>query len=280
MQRSEFTLNGYAGRLAGVRWSAGPSARKPWYIAILVHGYGEHIARYEHVAARLVADDAVVYGHDHVGHGRSDGERVAIADFEPVVDDVRRCVDLARRENPDLPIILVGHSMGGMIVARYAQLFSEDLAAVVLSGPVIGRWAAVDALLASDPIPDAPIDPATLSRDPAVGAAYADDPLVWHGAFKRPTLEALRTMIHAINTDGPLRLPALWVHGEDDQLVPIEGSREGWQRLTGGQGAEITYPRARHEVFNEINSADVLGDVVEFIHGVVEEALRAVDAEV
>ena len=261
MNRSDVTVDGHAGRLVGVRWSGSD----PRYIAVIVHGYGEHIGRYEWVAAQLVADGAAVYGHDHVGHGRSDGERVLIADYEPVVDDVRRLVDLARSEHPDLPVVLIGHSMGGMIAARYLQRFGEDVVCAVLSGPVLGRWGPT-ALLDLDGIPPTPIDPATLSRDPRVGAAYVADPLVWHGDFKRPTLVALAAALDAINAGGQLAVPTCWLHGGDDQLVPIEDTRFGWEHIAGEGGQAGAYDGARHEIFNETNRQEVLGDVLTFVH--------------
>ena len=260
---TEFDIDGHAGRLVARRWQAA----SPTYVALLSHGYGEHVGRYEEVATRLATDGAAVYGIDHVGHGRSDGERVLVADFEGVVDDVRRLERVARADHPGLPVVLIGHSMGGMIGARYAQRFGADLACVVLSGPVIGRWDAVTALLAADEIPDAPIDPATLSRDPAVGQAYVDDPLVWHGPFKRTTLEALQACIDAVNAGGPIvATSVLWLHGEEDQLVPIEPSREGWARIAGPGARQKSYPGARHEIFNETNRAEVLDDVLAFVH--------------
>ncbi|TYL52128.1 lysophospholipase [Nocardioides sp. BGMRC 2183] len=260
----ELTLAGHAGDLHVQSWEP---AGAPRCLAILVHGYGEHIGRYEHVAVRLVAEGAAVYGLDHLGHGRSAGERVLIGDFEPVVDDVHTLVEHARATHPALPVVMIGHSMGGMIAARYAQRYGEGLACVVLSGPVLGRWDAVDALLAAEEIPDAPIDPSTLSRDPSVGEAYVADELVWHGPFKRPTLEALSTTIAAIDATGAVTsTPVLWLHGEEDQLVPIEGSRTGWQRLRGPDAEERSYPGARHEIFNETNQDEVLDDVVEFVN--------------
>jgi alpha-beta hydrolase superfamily lysophospholipase len=136
----------------------------------------------------------------------------------------------------------------------------------VLSGPVLGRWDAASGLLALDEIPDTPIDPDTLSRDPAVGKAYADDPLVWHGRFQRRTLEAIVACLDRIRSHGPLgALPTLWVHGEDDQLVPIDATREGIDALRGVVFEEKTYPEARHEVFNETNKDEVLADVTGFI---------------
>jgi len=259
----EWTLDGHGGRLVARTWSGGAA---PSHVVLLAHGYGEHVGRYEHVAAALGANGAAVYGVDHVGHGRSEGEPVLIADFERVVDDLHE-VDLrARAEHPGLPVVLIGHSMGGLIAARYAQRYGDSLAALVLSGPLVGAWEAVGQLLALPELPDVPLDSTTLSRDPAVGAAYEADPLVWHGPFKRPTLEAIRSGLAAIEQGPSLgSLPLMWAHGEDDQLVPMTGSRSGIERLRGERFVEKVYPEARHEIFNEINKDEVLADVTAFV---------------
>ena len=262
MDETDFRYQGHAGSIFGRKWSG----NRAEYVALLVHGYGEHSGRYAHVARRLVDDGAVVYAIDHVGHGQSEGERVLIADFEPVVDDVHLLEVRARSEHPDLPVVLVGHSMGAMIGARYAQRWGADLACTVLSGLVIGSWAALDALLAPDEIPDVPIDPSTLSRDPAVGEAYVADPLVWHGPFKRPTILAIQHAIDVITASGKVDTPILWLHGEDDQLVPMRGSTAGWASLAGKHASAKSYPEARHEIFNETNQREVLDDVIAFIH--------------
>lgn len=258
----EYGFTGTRGQIVVREW---PNDQ-PRYVALLVHGYGEHIGRYEHVADTLVRHGAAVHGPDHMGHGKSEGERVLIDDYEDVVTDVHTVDERARADHPGLPVVLIGHSMGGLIAARYAQRYGETLAALVLSGPVLGSWEVIPQLLALDPIPEIPIDPATLSRDPAVGAAYAEDPLVWHGPFKRTTLEALATALDTIakgGTFGPL--PTLWIHGSDDQLVPLSGTRPGIEAVKGSDFEEIIYPEARHEVFNETNKDQVLADVTAFI---------------
>ncbi|MGC5163406.1 lysophospholipase [Rhodococcus sp. DT1] len=263
-----FTLDGHAGTLAARQWETAT----PRYIALLCHGYGEHAGRYDHVAARLVDDGAAVYAVDHAGHGLSDGERVFLPDFELVVDDFRRLDLTARRDHPGLPVALIGHSMGGMIAARYAQRFGDELAAVVLSGPVLGTWPVVDALLEADEIPDTPIDPATLSRDPEVGRAYIDDPLVWHGPFKRVTVQALKACLDLVTAAGPVEtVPVLWLHGEDDRLVPFDGTASGWSTFAGSASSSKVYPGARHEIFNETNRDEVLGDVLDFVHSHLRE---------
>ncbi|RCV57429.1 alpha/beta hydrolase [Marinitenerispora sediminis] len=250
-------------RLAARAWAA--ESGEPGWLAVLVHGYGEHIGRYGHVAEYLCGRGAVVYGLDHQGHGRSDGERVLIEDFTDVVTDVHRLVTQARTAYRTIPLVLVGHSMGGLIAARYAQLHPDGLAGLVLSGPVLGRWRSAEELLSHAEIPDTPIDPATLSRDPAVGESYVADELVWHGPFRRTTLRAITTELARITEAGSLgTLPLLWLHGSDDRLVPLADSAAGVARLAGSDAAARIFPGARHEVFNETDRAEVLAEVVRF----------------
>ncbi len=95
----EHVLTGTHGRITVREWHGAP----PRWVALLVHGYGEHIGRYEEVADVLVAEGAAVYGPDHAGHGKSDGERVLIEDFEDVVADVHGVARLARAAHPGCP---------------------------------------------------------------------------------------------------------------------------------------------------------------------------------
>jgi alpha-beta hydrolase superfamily lysophospholipase len=240
-----------------------PDAR---HIVILAHGYGEHLGRYGYVAESLAQRGAVVLGPDHVGHGRSGGERVVITDYDLVVEDLHSVLMRAKQRHPGLPVVLVGHSMGGMIGARYAQLHSDELAGLVLSGPVLGTWSPVTDMLALEQIPDDPLDVSTLSRDPAVGQLYNADELVWHGPFKRTTIEALDTGLRAISAGPKLgALPTLWLHGEDDPLVPLTETRTGIETLEFTDLEEVIYPGARHEVFNETNKNEVIGKTADFI---------------
>jgi alpha-beta hydrolase superfamily lysophospholipase len=262
----EHTLCGTRGTLVVHEW---PHPR-PACVALLVHGYGEHAGRFREVAEVLGAHGAAVYAPDHIGHGKSSGERVVVADFEDVVSDVHAVAGLARAAHPGLPLVLAGHSMGGLISARYAQRYGDELAALVLSGPVIGAWELPGRLLALDEIPGTPVSPAALSRDPAVGAAYAADALVWHGPMKRPTVEAFARTLETVARAGDVgRLPVLWLHGEDDRLVPLAGSRIGVEQLSGGDLTERIYPGARHEVFQETNRAEVFADLTGFLDRVL-----------
>ena len=258
-------LRGPVRKLVARTWDCTEAAD---HVVVIAHGYGEDIGRYERIAQALVANGAVVYAVDHAGHGKSDGDRVLIGDFEDIVSDLRALHETARLEHPDLPAVLLGHSMGGMIAARYAQRYGDVLEVLVLSSPVIGSWRAVTDLLSLDEMPDAPLDVSTLSRDPAVGARYNEDPLIWHGPFKRATVESFKRTLATIS-EGPSvdDLPLIWVHGDDDQLVPLEASREGVHHLRGRTYEERIYPDGRHELFNETNADEVLAEVTALIRG-------------
>ncbi|MFC9930366.1 alpha/beta hydrolase [Streptomyces sp. NPDC127190] len=243
---------------------------EPRFLALVVHGYAEHAGRYDELAGVLGGHGAAVYAPDHRGHGRSAGERVLIEDFEDVVTEVHTVAESARAAHPGLPLVLVGHSMGGLISARYVQRYGAEVSALILSGPVIGAWELPGRLLALPEIPDTPISPAALSRDPAVGAAYAADPLVWHGPMKRPTLEAFARTLETVARGGDAGgVPVLWLHGDDDRLVPLPGSRIGVERLSGGRLTERIFPGARHEVFNETVKEEVFAEVTGFLDQVL-----------
>jgi alpha-beta hydrolase superfamily lysophospholipase len=264
MSAEEFEIAGTRGRIVVHRWDV----EEPRYVALISHGYGEHARRYDHVAARLNADGAVVYAPDHHGHGRSDGERALAEDLEGAVTDLHLVAERAAEEHAALPTVLVGHSMGGLIAARYGQRYTDELRALVLSGPAVGGNPEIEALAEMDPIPDVPIDPAVLSRDAAVGQAYADDPLVYHGPFRRETLLGFGAATTAVAEGGTFgELPTFWIHGEDDQLVPLVHTRPAIEAVKGARFSEKIYPGARHEIFNETNRDEVLDDVVAFLDG-------------
>lgn len=268
----EWTLDGKHGPVRVQEW---PNEHASW-LALLSHGYGEHIGRYEHVAVALQAAGATVVGPDHEGHGRSAGQRAVITNFEDVVDDLHDVAQRTATRFAGLPQVLIGHSMGGLIAARYAQRYSSELAALVLSGPMFGARPLVEQLLALEAIPNVPLDPSVLSRDAAVGTAYAADPLVWHGPFQRPMLQAMAAALNAVEAGPSLGdLSTLWVHGEADQLVPLTATRPLIDHLRGTRFEERIFAEAHHEVFNEINRDEVLGVVIDFVRRTLASAQAA-----
>jgi alpha-beta hydrolase superfamily lysophospholipase len=247
----------------------------PRAVVVLAHGYAEHARRYDHVAARFAAAGLATYALDHRGHGRSGGKRVYLRDITEYTEDFHTLVGIARSENPGLKLIVLGHSMGGGIVFTYGVRYPDDYDAMVLSGPAINANESVSPmklLLAKVvgkiapglPVENLPAD--AVSRDPKVVSAYENDPLVHHGKLPagigRALIEVGETMPQRA---AAITAPLLVVHGDQDKLIPVEGSK----RLTDCIGsADVhlkVYPGLYHEVFNEPEQELVLDDVTAWI---------------
>lgn len=244
-----------------VRWwePAGTSIA----VVIVVHGYAEHGGRYAHVAGAFAAQGWATVAPDHLGHGRSDGERGLIADFAHVVDDLHATVDLAEAAYPGVPILMAGHSMGGLLTARFVQRSPHRLAGAAFLGAVLGDWPWARAVLAEPSLPEEPSHPDGMSRDPATNRSYAEDPLVYHGGYKRPllvsevaTLDAFRAEIDRI------RVPVACLHGSADPFVPPGPTVQAVVDMPSTDKLIRVYPGAKHELVNETNRDEVLGDLV------------------
>jgi alpha-beta hydrolase superfamily lysophospholipase len=265
MTATSTTLAGARGSLFVRTWKGSGDGR---YVVLLAHGLAEHSGRYHHVAEHLLAHGAaVVVAPDHYAHGESEGPRADFDDIEVMVDDLHLVGQRLSADHPDLPVVLVGHSLGGIIATRYAQRYGAELAALVLSAPVIGGNPGFEGLLSMDPMPDVPLDPAALSRDPAVGEAYAADPLVYSGPVNRSALTSIFASVDRIAREDPFgdELPTLWIHGENDPLAPYDVTGKAFERTGGAKLEQKVYPGAMHEIFNETNKDEVLKDVTDFL---------------
>jgi alpha-beta hydrolase superfamily lysophospholipase len=260
-EATQTELAGNRARIVVHHWSPAEAT----FVVLLAHGISEHARRYDHVADALVDAGAAIYAPDHMGHGLSDGER-SLVDVETHVDDLAAVEAQARAEHPGLPVVVIGHSLGGVIATRLVQRDASRYAALVLSAPVVGGNPELLGLLALDPIPEIPLDPMMLSRDPAVGEKYAADELVYSGPLKRGSLESVKAAVEDIAAGpGFGALPTLWLHGENDPLAPYAVTKEALVHLRGDTFEEKMYPGAMHEIFNETNRQEVIGDAVAFI---------------
>ncbi|MEE6179815.1 alpha/beta hydrolase [Mycobacterium sp. 050134] len=271
--RSERNFDGVGGvRIVYDVWTPDTPARA---VVVLSHGLGEYARRYDHVAQRFAEAGLVTYALDHRGHGRSGGKRVLVRDITEYTADFDTLVGIATREHPGLTCIVLGHSMGGGIVFAYGVERPDNYDMMVLSGPAvaaqdqISRVKALAARVLGAVVPGLPVeelDVEAISRDPAVVAAYNEDPLVYHGkvptGIGRALLQVGETMPHRAPA---LTAPLLVVHGSDDRLIPVAGSRR-LVDCVGSTDVELkVYPGLYHEVFNEPERDQVLGDVVAWI---------------
>jgi len=256
----EFQVPGHAGALHVRLWTPNSTPRA---LIFILHGYAEHGGRYSHVAEALVAQDLAVLAPDHVGHGLSEGERALITDFGLVVDDLGATASATSEKlNVAVPLLLVGHSMGGLLAARFVQRWPNRAAGAAFLGAVIGDWKWARKVLSLPQLPPEDSDPMGMSRDLDVCRAYAADPLVYRGLYKRPLLEAevvaldeFREEIHEI------RIPVGFFHGTADPFVPYGDSLQAINDMPSAAKTIKLYAEAKHELVNEINKEEVIGDL-------------------
>jgi alpha-beta hydrolase superfamily lysophospholipase len=272
--RTEHTFDGVGGvRIVYDVWIPDVTPRA---VVILSHGFGEHARRYDHVAQRFGREGLVTYALDHRGHGRSGGKRVLVKDISEYTGDFDTLVGIASQEHPGVTRIVLGHSMGGGMVFAYGVEHPDDYDLMVLSGPAVAAQTAVSPLLAwlakaigaiAPGLPVQQLDAGAISRDPAVVNAYNTDPLVHHGKVPAGLARALMLVGATMPQRAPsLTAPLLVVHGSDDHLIPVEGSRQ-LVAAVGSSDVELkVYPGLYHEVFNEPEQDQVLDDVVSWIN--------------
>lgn len=249
-------------------------------IAIVVHGYAEHGGRYRHLAERLAASGTATYAPDHLGHGNSDGERALITDFEHVVDDLATLADIAAVEHPGVPLFLIGHSMGGLLTARFCERWPERVAGAVFLGAVLGDWEWARRVVTTDTIPHVPSDPNGMSRDPEACRHYAEDPLVYHGTYKKPLLVSELETLDRFNAElDRIVMPVLFLHGTDDPFVPYQASLDAVERMPSLDKTAKLYHGARHELVNETNREEVISDIVGFVQRVAAKLPGSAPAE-
>ncbi|KDO92377.1 lysophospholipase [Mycobacterium timonense] len=273
MNRTERSFDGVGGvRIVYDVWTPEVAPRA---VLVLAHGFGEHARRYDHVARRFGAAGLVTYALDHRGHGRSGGKRVLVRDIHEYTTDFDTLVGIATREHHGLKCIVVGHSMGGGIVFAYGVERPDNYDLMVLSGPAVAAQDQVSPLLAlaakvlGGIVPGLPaqeLDADAVSRDPEVVAAYRNDLLVYHGKVPAGVGRALLQVGETMPQRAPaLTAPLLVVHGSDDRLIPVAGSRR-LVECVGSADVELkVYPGLYHEVFNEPEREQVLDDVVGWI---------------
>lgn len=241
---------------------------QPRALVLILHGIAEHSGRYEAVGRQLAAAGFGAVAIDQRGHGETEGPRNHVEKWSHFHDDAQD--QLAQLRTFGLPVVLLGHSMGGLIATSYAVTDRPQPDLLVLSGPALGvavpGWQQTIvhklAQLAPRFVLAPPFDTAVLSRDPAVGDAYNADPLVRPGGSTQ-LLSQLMLAAGAIGGDlDRLTLATLCLHGGDDELVPTEASAV----LDAVPSAERhVLANLRHEIFNEPEGPEVVQQVIDWL---------------
>jgi len=268
MKHTENFFNGI--RNAKIYYQYWLPEEKPKAIFLLVHGLVEHSGRYMNVVNYFVPRGVAIYGFDHIGHGKSEGKRAYIEHFKDFTDTIKQYYDQIRVWHPDTPIIIFGHSMGGLISTNYLLDFQTELSAAVISGPPLILPNAISVLsgeLIAKFIPWLgliKINPNDISRDKEVVQAYIDDPLVNNDRISAGLLnEIIKGMKRVASEAENINLPLIIVHGGADKLAEPEGSQMLYDRATSQKKAIKIYDGLYHEVLNEPEREQVLADIAQ-----------------
>jgi len=258
----------------------------PRAVVLMVHGLGEHASRYDHVAQQLLSWGFAVRAYDQRGHGESGGARGGLSSEALLLDDLAEVVDDTRLRAPrlpqaagtnqaekPLPLILLGHSLGGLVVGRFVSLGMRPVDGLVLSSPALdpGLSAFQKLLLAVLPVV-APnlrvnngLNPAYLSHDPEVVRKYQADPLVHAKISARLARFIASAGPATVAAAGNWGTPTLLMYAGADKLVNPAGSRAFAEAAAGGPGAKVLtvkcFDELYHEIFNESDSAPVFASL-------------------
>jgi len=240
-------------------------------VIALVHGHGEHIGRYEHVAEAMNAAGYAMTGFDLRGHGRSTGKRGHAPSYDALLDDVMRFLRQTAARFPDMPIFLYGHSLGGNLVINTALRRKPAVKGVIATGPWLrlafeppaAKISLAKTMQSILPglLQSSGLETAALSHDEAVVRAYENDPLVHDKISARLFVVMYDAGLWALEHASELTLPMLLMHGSADRLTSADASREFAERA----GEKVTlkiWDGAYHEIHNEPEKEDVFRTMI------------------
>ena len=289
MEPDTFSLRSADGRkLVGYRWAA-DGGQTSIGVVVLVHGMGEHLRRYDHVASALTAHGFAVYGHDHRGHGASlarnhEPGQLGPGGWAALVDDLNLVIGQAKSNHPHRRVVMVAHSMGSFATQQFLLDHGANVDAVALTGtgaldllePALDLSNDLDLSAFNAPFQPARTDFDWLSRDESIVDAYLSDPLCGFGIDSASTKDmfvgARRLADPAELARMPHDLPMYVAVGSKD---PVNGGLTLlWPLVDRYRAAGLTdvtvrvYNDGRHEILNEINRAEVIDDLLQWLQRV------------
>ena len=241
---------------------------------VLVHGLGEHMGRYQHVIQHLNDWGFAVRAYDQYGHGTASGKRGCLPSTDRLLDDLALVIDdtrkqMAAQDHANLPLILLGHSMGGLVAARFVSLNIRPVDALVLSSPALGaKLKAIDKLLLAVLPVIAPnlavangLNANKISHDPAVVKAYLADPLVHNKISPRLGKWIMDSGAATLQAASTWSVPTLLMFAGQDKLVDPAASRRFTELAPKSMLQSTCYEALYHEIFNEVDSSPVFAEL-------------------
>jgi alpha-beta hydrolase superfamily lysophospholipase len=243
----------------------------PVAVLLVVHGLAEHSGRYINPVDYFVPKGYAVYSFDLSGHGKSEGKRGYVERFANYPDDVNTYYDMVKKENPNVKIFLVGHSMGGTIATAYAIKHQDELNGLILSGAVLKAGASITtaaifmAKVLSALMPKmgvTKLDASAVNRDKAGVDAYVNDPLNYTGKISaRLGAELLKEIQSLPAQISKISLPILIMHGSADRLSDPSSSKTLFEGVSSKDKTLKYYEGFYHEIFNDPQRQQVFADM-------------------
>jgi acylglycerol lipase len=247
---------------------------KPKASIMLVHGHGEHVVRYDHVAAVLTENGYAMLGFDLCGHGKSGGPRGHVQSYNAYMDDIAAFSQQVEQRYAGLPHFLYGHSLGGNLVLNYALRRKPELRGVIATGPwlkLVFQPPASQVKLGKLMNGIAPgftqhskLNTKGLSHDQAVVSAYENDPLVHDKISARLFVEMYETGQWALEHAAEFPLPLLLMHGADDPITSAKASQE-FAEKAGDKVTLKIWDGMYHEIHNESEQAQVFAYMIDWL---------------
>jgi alpha-beta hydrolase superfamily lysophospholipase len=255
-------------------YARGWKPEAPKAVVVLVHGHGEHVNRYDHVAATFTQAGYAMQGFDLRGHGQSAGQRGHTPNYESLMNDITDFLADAQKRYPRLPVFLYGHSMGGNQVINYVLRSSQGLKGVIATGPwlklafdppaaQVMAAKVLNSIVSSFSLTST-LDQSFLSRDPEVVSKYAADPLVHDKISVRLYNGIYESGLWALEHAGELKIPMLLMHGSGDKITSAPASQEFAQKA-GNLVTLRIWDGFYHEVHNEPEKAEVIQVMVDWL---------------
>ena len=235
---------------------------KERFRVVISHGLGEHSGRYGHVADTLCPMGACLWIHDHRGHGQSHGKRGHINDFDDYLQDLKLVIEMAKTDRTDrMPLLLLGHSMGGLIALSFARQYPRYLDGLIVSSPLLGVPKPPPPLLSAiarimsmvwPPLSlNNQLDPSFISHDDAEVRAYVQSEWVHNRISARWFTRCMAEIEITGGTPDSIKTPILMQVSGDDQMVSAPAALAYFDALTVADKTLLYYKNLYHEIYNE-----------------------------
>ena len=245
-------------------------------IVIIVHGLAEHLKRYDYAAEKFTEANLTVYRYDNRGHGKSGGERAHLNDFNDFILDADSIVEYVKHEKPNVPVFMLGHSMGGFITAAYGVKYKNKINGQVLSGAatmqpeqvkgINGKFLEIsNKILPKFKVKNDLAD--IISRNIEVVNNYKEDPFVLKKITAKFYYEFLVKGILWLNKNlKEYKYPCLVLHGGDDKIINNEASKNFINKISSTDKNLKVYDGLYHEILNEKERDIVINDIISWIY--------------